>query len=119
MRVPLSTSGDLGVIASIFGFHDHIINPINGRPEPHPSWLAETFIKWFLWIGAAIVFITAIFSYSKRADLIICIVIAGQGAVLAVGGLYRHFALNRKRMALRKAEDAYEAGLANTSLSLG
>lgn len=96
----------------MFGFHDHVINPRSGRPESHPSWVGEVFHTWLTWTMAILFIVFSVFYYIEWNGFLFSFCIAAFGVFLIFFGFYRHFALNKKKADLCKAEVAYESSLA-------
>ena len=100
---------------AVIGFHDHVTNRRSGRPEPHVSWQAERFITWTGWANAAILVAGSAYYYQTWGELDGVMPMLGGAILLFLIAYARRKALERKKMAFRKAVTSYEALLANAA----
>lgn len=101
----------------MIGFHDYVINPRSGRPEPHQSWVLERFTTRVMWAFAITSCAGSAVYYLRWQE--------GSGALhLLLGGLLagavayvRSMMLQGKEAALRQASERYESMFRKPTLS--
>lgn len=95
----------------MLGFHDHVIAPRSGKPEAPPSWPAGNITTWLTWTMSFIWLAGSVAVSRRWDDLTSSLQMGGAGLLFAITALLRRQALTRKKLALKRAQDAYLAML--------
>jgi hypothetical protein len=102
----------------MFGYYDHVIDPLTGRPEPDESWLRESMLIWTAFGVTFVLIICAAYDFARWGGQGRALELLGVAAVFGLLTFARYAELSSKRRAYRAALAEYEAALACSAQDL-
>lgn len=96
----------------MFGYYDHVIDPLTGRPQPHDSWLRQSMLIWTAIAGTCVLIVCAAYDFARWGGQGRVLELLGVAAVFGLLTFARYAELSAKRRDYRAALADYEAALA-------